>query len=316
MPTETRRRAAPALAMLVAIIFWGGSFTATKAAMTEVPPVLFALMRFVLASLTMLAAHVATRTPIVIPREQWPRIVWVGLLGTTATYVLENIALKYTTSGNGSLLIAISPLLTAIGAVLFLGEQVSAYMVAGAACAAVGVLMLVGADLSHTGLGDAIMLITACIGVAYNLLSKRLADALPPLTALTATFGVGLLGLLPCACAEWLWFPGPWHPGVATFAGLAYLGFGSSCLACWLWMYALGHMPASRAVLFLFLMPLVTLLGGHQFLGERLGVDTALEAGLILLGVYVASTARPQNPKKKPIQPLPTSGEAQGTARL
>jgi drug/metabolite transporter (DMT)-like permease len=280
----------PILAMLAAIAFWGGSFIATKAAVAEVPPVAFALVRFGLATVVMLAAQAATRTPLRVPQPLWGPVVWVALLGTTATYVLENIALKYTTSGNGSLLIAVSPMLTAVGAVAFLGERLTWRMAAGALLAAIGVVLLVSADLGHTGVGDAIMVVTTLVGIAYNLLSKRLADAMPALTALTVTFAVGFLGIIPCAVAEALWFPGPWHPTGTTLAALLYLGLGSSCVACWLWMYALGRMPASRVTLFLYLMPVFTLVGGHFVLGEHLGLDTALEAGLILVGVYVAST--------------------------
>ncbi|MDB5100731.1 MAG: hypothetical protein JWM80_5152 [Cyanobacteria bacterium RYN_339] len=285
-----RRSYTPVLAMLLAIAVWGGSFTATKAAVAEVPPVLFALVRFGLAAAVMLAAQAVTRTPLRVPPGLWGPVIWVALLGTTATYVLENIALKYTTSGNGSLLIALSPMLTAVGAVLFLGEKLTWRMAAGAFLAATGVALLVGADLTHTGVGDAIMIATTLVGIVYNLISKRLADAMPPLTALTVTFAVGFVGIIPCAIVEALWFPGPWHPGLASLAALLYLGLGSSCLACWFWMYALGHMPASRISLFLYLMPVFTLVGGHFVLGEHLGVDTALEAGLILAGVYVAST--------------------------
>ena len=104
------RPLAPILAMLAAIAFWGGSFTATKAAVAEVPPVAFALARFGLATAVMLGAQAVTRTPLRVPRGLWGLVVWVALLGTTATYVLENIALKYTTSGNGSLLIALAVL--------------------------------------------------------------------------------------------------------------------------------------------------------------------------------------------------------------
>lgn len=291
-PAPRLSRSLPILAMLLAVVIWGGSFTATKAAITEVPPVAFALLRFLLAAGLMAATQLATRTPVNVPRALWPTIVWTALTGTTGTYVLENVALEFTTSGNGSLLIAISPLLTAASAILFLGERLTARLAVGAVTSAVGVVLLVSADLGHTGVGDAIMLVTTTIGVVYGLLSKQLADALPPLTTLTLTFAVGAVGLMPFAAVEALCFPAAWHPGPTTFGALLYLGGGSSCVACWLWMFALSRMPASRVSMYLYLMPLVTLVGGHFMLGEHLGYDTAGEAGLILAGVYVASTAK------------------------
>lgn len=280
-----------AAALFLAVCIWGGAFTATKAAVEVMPPTAFAVLRFGIATVALLGAHAFTRTPLALPRAWWPSLFWAAFLGYTLTYWLENYALQHTTSGNGALLIGISPLATALGAVLFLGERPSWPLVVGALLASSGVAWLVGADLGHTGWGDALMGLVMLLSVSYGLINKRMSDHLPALPVLTWTCGLGLVGLLPLAAweaAQGQAVAIAAIPQAAWLSGL-YLGLGASCVAAWLWYEGLRRTEASRAGVFLYLMPLVTLVSGHLALGERLDAPTLGAAALILAGVALAT---------------------------
>jgi drug/metabolite transporter (DMT)-like permease len=279
----------PILAMGGAIVLWGGSFIATKAAVQDMPPVGFALLRFVLATATLVGAMLATRTRVVVPRKLWGRMVVVGLLGVTLSYVLENVALKYTTAGNAGLFISATPLLTIAGAVLFQGDRLNWSQMLGVIVATAAIFHLVGANFAATGAGDALMIVTMVVGTLYALLSKTLAEKLPLLVTLTVSFAIGTIGLIPCAAAEYALTGQAWTLTPRVFGALAYLGLGASCLACWFWMYALRHMSSSRVGIYMYGMPVVTLACSHWLLGEPFGWLKLFEAALILLGVYLAS---------------------------
>lgn len=280
----------PVIALLIAVTIWGGSFIATKAAVTDIPPIAFALLRFTVATVGLALVHLVTRTPLEVPRPYWGKVALAGFLGTTLTYVLENTALKYTTAGNGALFIAASPLLTIIGATLYLKERLSLRRSLGALLASGGILALVGASFQQTGWGDALMVLNTLVGSFYALISKTIADRLSPLSALTASFGIGTLGLIPFAVGEAVLAPAPWHFTPGALFSLLYLGTASSCLAYWLWMYALSKMSASSVGSFLYLMPVVTLLLSAWLLHEPMGWAKILEASAILAGVYLATT--------------------------
>lgn len=280
------------LALLTAILIWGASFIATKLAVARIPPVGFALLRFLLATLCLACAQLLTRTPFSIPRGLRGRVLLAGLLGTTATYVLENIALRYTSAGNAALILALSPLMTVLGAVAFLGEAMSVRLGVGALLAFGGTVALAGASVQQTGVGDALMLANALVGTLYGLISKTLADRLPALTTMTATFAVGTLGLLPCAALEGLVGHPHWELTPLVLVSLGYLGILSSALAYWLWMFALGRMAASSVGVFLYLMPLCTLGFSAWLLGEALTPVRLLEAAAILVGVFLSSSVR------------------------
>lgn len=278
--------------MLIAVFVWGGSFIATKLAIAEIPPIAFAVLRFAVATVGLLIAHWATRTPIAIPRELWGRVALAGFLGTTATYVLENIALKYTTAGNSAIFIAASPLLTIAGAAVFLRERLTWRTVGGALLAFGGLAALVGASFRETGLGDGLMALNTLVGAWYALVSKTLADRASPLSTLTTTYAVGLVGLLPFAIGEAIVMPVAWHVSPLSLGALAFLGLGSSGCAYWLWMYALGRMSAATAGVYLYLMPIVTLALSWLLLGEAMGPAKLAQAAIVLVGVSLASTAR------------------------
>lgn len=282
----------PVIAMLVAVLIWGGSFIATKAAVADLPPIAFALLRFSVATLSLLVVLGVRRQRLEVPRELWDRVVVAGLLGTTATYVLENWALRFTTAGNSALFLAFSPLVTVLGAVVLLKEPFSWRLGVGALLACVGLVAMLGASFGQTGLGDALMALNMLVGAAFGLVSKKLADRLDPLVALTATFGVGTLGLVPCAAIEALWVSGSWQMTPTVWGALLYLGLGSSSLAYWLWMYALGRMAVSEVGMFLYLMPVVTLFLSARLLGETLSWAKLAEASMILVGVWLANSAR------------------------
>lgn len=278
--------------MLIAVFVWGGSFIATKLAIADIPPIAFAVLRFSVATAGLLTAHLVTRTPIAVPRELWGRVALAGFLGTTATYVLENVALKYTTAGNSAIFIAASPLLTIAGAAFFLGERLTWRTICGALLAFGGLTALVGASFHETGLGDGLMALNTLVGAWYGLVSKTLADRASPLSTLTTTYAVGLVGLLPFAVGEAILTPVSWHVSPLSLGALAFLGLGSSGCAYWLWMYALGRMSAATAGVYLYLMPIVTLALSWLLLGEAMGPAKLGQAAIVLVGVYLASTSR------------------------
>ncbi len=296
----------PIIAMLIAVIVWGGSFIATKAAVADVPPIAFAVLRFAVAVVGLGVVHFLTRTPIRVERDLWRPVIVAALTGVTLTYVLENIALKFTTAGNSALFIAASPLVTMACAVMFLKERLTWRMGVGSFFAFASMVALVGASFGETGVGDVLMALNTLVGAVYAMASKKLADRMSPLSALTVTFAIGMLALLPCAGVEALVTRAPWHMTPTVVGALLFLGLGSSCLAYWLWMYALGRMSAATAGLYMYLMPVVTLLLSAHFLGEALTPLKLVEAGVILAGVYLAVS-------KPPVQPQPrTVPEAAG----
>lgn len=307
------RPSAPYLALLAAVGIWSASFVFTKIAVTEAAPMACAVARFTLATLALLAAHVALRRRFVLPRDTWRPVVWAAMTGTVGTFALENTALLYTTAGNAAMFSAASPLLTAAAACVFLRERLTLRQLAGALVACVGMVALIGPEIGTTGPGDLLMAVVLVLGTAYGLQSKQLAGQLPALTALTGMFLVGTAGLVPFAVAEALIEGPPLLPtSLLGWGAIGYLGLLASGVAYLLWQWAMARVPVSTAGLFLYLMPVGTLGLGATLLGEPLGPWRAFLAVVILAGVYLAVEA-PRGGAEAPERPA--GGELAPTPR-
>lgn len=280
---------APVFALLAAVTIWSAAFVATKIAVSEAAPMACALARLSLATAALFVAHLVLGRRFVVPREAWRPVVWAAMTGTVGTFAFENTALMYTTAGNSAMFSAASPLLTAAAACVFLRERLTARQVVGALLACAGMVALIGPTVSTTGPGDALMLIVMLLGTAYGVQSKHLADQLPALTALTGMFLVGTIGLVPFAIAEALLVGGPLLPtSAAGWAAIAYLGLVASGVAYLLWQWAIARMQVSTASIFVYLMPVGTLVLGAVLLDEPFGPWRALLVAVILFGVYLA----------------------------
>jgi drug/metabolite transporter (DMT)-like permease len=74
---------------------------------------------------------------------------------------------------------------------------------------------------------------------------------------------------------------------------IAAMGLASSLLGFLLWNYAGARVPTERLGLFLYLIPVVSVCVGTQFLDEALSVQMLLGGALIVAGVWIASRPRP-----------------------
>ncbi len=87
--------------------------------------------------------------------------------------------------------------------------------------------------------------------------------------ATAASFAAGLLFLLPLAAGEAVLFGAP-DLGAQGWLVLSYLGAVTSALPIFLWTFALRHVPASAAALYINLVPVLSLVSALLF-GERVG---------------------------------------------
>ncbi len=180
-------------------------------------------------------------------------------------------------------------LFTALLGVLWLGERMGRRGWLGLALAFGGVVIIVWqgaapAAGASTLAGDLITLAAALCAALYSIYGKPLVGRTPPAVLTGLVAGFGALFLLPVAAWQGLTLPR--QP--ITWALLLALGIGSSALANLAWWQMLARMDASRAGLFLFLIPVVASLIAVVALGETLTLQTIGGAVFVLGGLYRA----------------------------
>jgi drug/metabolite transporter (DMT)-like permease len=289
------RLRSPHLGMLLAVLFWGGNFTASKIAFLEIPPLAFTAMRFALGTAILWGVMRVLEPEGENPPELWGRMIWLGFIGNTAYQLCFVLGLARTTATNTSLLLAAMPTVVTVTAGLIGLETVSRRQIFALAMATLGVVIVVGRNgfgqVEGDWLGDLFILTAVACWTIYTIGTRRLGQRLSALRFTTLTMITGTPGLVLLGLPDLLRMP--W----ATISGQAWAGLGYSLMLSLVASYVLWNrgvqlLGASRAALYNCLTPLVAAALATIILHERLSLVHVIGGGLILGGVVIGMVRR------------------------
>jgi drug/metabolite transporter (DMT)-like permease len=323
-------------ALAAVYLIWGSTYLAIRVMVRDVPPLLGASARFVVAGaalLLVLAArgpggaggpHVRAGggAPIRFrPRYERVRIsgramaaaALVGLLLPAGGNGIVTLAEKHVPSGLAALLVASVPLWVVLLQRTVAGVRVRAATLASVAVGfcGVGVLLLPGSrPAGATATGIALILIAAASWAAGSFAAPRLPLPADPLvsTGWQMLWGGVFLAVAGLAAGE----AGRVHAAhiaADSWLALAYLITVGSLLAysCYTWL--LQHAPISQVSTYAYVNPLVAVVLGWAILGEQLGVGTLAGAAVIVASVAVTVRAEARSRERAPVrvrEPAPT----------
>jgi drug/metabolite transporter (DMT)-like permease len=281
--------------LLIAVVIWGGSYIVTKSGLSELPPMVFALLRYCVASVVLVPLALARGGMSKLPRPvPWGTVVLMSLTGVAVYYFLFNLSLTYTTASQVALIQSSTPAITAIMAALWLGERVGRVRIIGIALAVAGVALVVArtqADASARNplVGSGLAFASVLVWSAYTILAKRIANA-DAIAVTTIVTVLGTLLLIPAALVE---NAGTSLPSISGegWLKIAYVGALSSAVSYLLYNRALRDVDATLAGTFINLGPVIGVISGVVLLGERITPLGIVGGALALIGVWI-STAR------------------------
>jgi drug/metabolite transporter (DMT)-like permease len=275
--------------MLLAILFWGGNFTASKLAFPTLPPLAFTAIRFVAGSF-LLWLFVRRRSgSLALPREAvWPVIV-LGVVGNTLYQLCFIIGLARTSAVNTSLILSAMPTVVTVSAGLLGHERVLPRQRWAVTLATIGVVIVVAAKglaAAHGDwLGDVLILGAVACWTGYTLGLRRLrgmsALDVTLWTMLSGTPGLVVAGIPALLGVRW------GEVTVVAWGGLLYSTLLSLVAAYVLWNRGVQQLGPSRAALYSCLTPLIATLIAMAILGERPTVAHLAGGALILGGVLL-----------------------------
>jgi len=231
------------------------------------------------------------------PRTPWTRRE-IGLLlvlawaGFALPQVLGALGLQLSTATHGGLLSPLEPIGILLGAAFVLRERLGAAHAIAAGLGALGTLLIVlpslraGADpqAGHLG-GDLLMAAGHLCWAIYTLAAKSLVERHDPLQVAIRAGALSWLPLLPLALAE----PIDLERALPAFGWVVLLAFLATAVSSFAWNHALREVSAGTMAIFVFVQPLVGLVAGVLALGESVSGWSLLGAGLIALGVALAT---------------------------
>jgi drug/metabolite transporter (DMT)-like permease len=209
-------------------------------------------------------------------------------LGTFGAMLCTYWGAQYVNSGLVSVLFGLSPLVTGVFAVLWLGERaLRPSKVAGMGLGFTGLAVIFagGTELGGTQAkaGITALVVAVVIYSASLVWVKRIADDSPPLATTTGS----LLVALPLFIAAWAMTGGHLPHAVPTRASLAivYLGVFGSVLGFAMFYYIVRHLEAGSVVLVTLVTPVLALMLGSVANGEPITARVLLGAACITTGL-------------------------------
>lgn len=280
---------------LFVTFLWSTSWVLIKQGLGEIPPFLFAGLRYSLAFLFLLPllARASLRQELRdLKRADWAWLLLLGLVYYTLTQGSQFLGLSYLPANTLSLLLTLSGVTIAIGGLLFLGEKLSGVQWLGVAVSIAGALVYFGRveGLSQIGLWVGLIAVLSNTGGA--LLGRRVnrsAHISPSLVTLVS-MGFGALLLLGLGLSLES-FP---TLGLREWAIVFWLAAVNTALAFTLWNRSLQKLSAAQSSVINNTMLIQIAILAWVFLGERLGPLQIAGLAIALFGTILVQL-RPRN---------------------
>ena len=277
------------LMMLGVAVIGGSSFAAIEVAVETAPPAVIAAARL-WTGCAVMAAHTAwSGRPFLPfrPRRAWAYAAAAGLLGYAAPMTMIPLAQETVSSILASVYQAFMPVLTVLLAAAFADEALTRRKLGGFALGTAGVLALIGptalSGVVTASLWAQALLLLAILGYASAGVVMRRAPDVPERGFATAFLFAGALLATPGAVLS-----GADGVSAASWAAIAYLGVFPTGITAVFIILVVRRVGAGFLAMSAYGAPLVALLLGTAFLGERVGPREAAGLCLILGGVAVA----------------------------
>ena len=278
---------------LVAVVLFGGSLPATRIAVLDLDPWLVTAARALVAGIVGLSIVVVAR--VAFPRAYLGRLVAVAaclVIGFPAALALAVVTVP---ASHGSVVLALLPLATTLGAVVFAGERPSLrfWLLTLAGGALVTVFALRDGDVAIV-IGDLFLVAGVLVCGSGYAIAAMLSRSLPGWQVITWAVVLSLPVALPATLILW-----PADAGAvpaAAWAGVAYGGIVSQFIAYAIWNAALAWGGVARIGQLQLLQPFVTFLIAAPLLGERIDAATVFFAVAVAVVVALgrrAAVARP-----------------------
>ncbi len=290
-----RKQRIEAYSLLVLLgIIWGMAFVALKVMETYLSPVNMTLLRWLIACAAFIAlAPVAGRLKTRFNIRDLPRFLIVAFTLVVCYNLALNFSEKIISAGLAGLLVALGPVFLIILSYVFTGEERRREVVLAMVLAFSGALILsFGAE---GGGSDSIIGVMEAVGSAlsfavYALLSKPLVTkyGARPLTIWTGIAGTAML--LPLLSSSFFSHVQAMPP--AGWMAILYLSLLSSVVGYMLFYMLLDRGLISRLSIQLYLVPVVSVIGGTVLLSEPVTVYTIGGGGMLLSAIALTSRKR------------------------
>jgi drug/metabolite transporter (DMT)-like permease len=284
------------LAFALLVLFWGSAFSVVKVGLEYSPPMIFAGLRTLIGGLViLLVAGVWGGRPRL--RRDWPVFLLLAAFNVVFFFGFQTLAVLYLPSGTAAVLEYLQPMLVGLLAWMILGESLSLAKIVGLILGFSGIVAVSSGSISGnvSAAGVAFGAGSALSWALGTVFFKRYEARISTMWAVGIPFVIGgtALTLFGFAIESW----SEVSPTATLFASLSYVSLVEIALAWLIWFGLVRTGEASRVAVYVFFVPLVSILVGTIFLDERLTLPLLVGSALIVTGIYAVNRSSTEKVK-------------------
>ena len=273
------------LAFTLLVVFWGAAFSFVKVGLEYSPPMLFAGLRTLIGGFAiLLVAVVWGGSPHL--RRDWRIFLLLAAFNVVFFFGFQTLAILHLPSGTAAVLEYLQPMLVGLLAWMILGEMLSLTKIFGLILGCSGIVAVSAGSIFGNispvgvmfGMGSAF---SWALGTVFF---KRYEARISTMWAVAIPFVIGgmVLTLFSLATESW----SEVSPTGTLLASLSYVSLVEIALSWLIWFALIRAGEASRVAIYVFFVPLVSIVVGAIFLDERLTTSLLIGTVLIATGIY------------------------------
>ncbi|HFK1808303.1 TPA: DMT family transporter [Bacillus cereus] len=268
------------------ILIWGTAFPAIRLGLESYTPEHLTLLRLLIASFILLLFSFIYKLRLPDLKDI-PAIFIFGALGFTIYHIALNYGEKTVNAGSASLIISVTPIVTAILASVFLNDKMKLNGWLG------GVISFAGIALISFSQGDAIQLNSGGLFILLAAISESLFFVFQ--TSYLKKYGFlpfTIYTILSSTICMLIFLPGVYQEILAAplevNLSVIYLGVFPTVLPYIALAYIISRAGASEATSSLYLTPITACFIAWIWLGEVPTLVSIIGGGITILGIVIA----------------------------
>ena len=289
---------------ILAGALWGTSFPIIKIGLRTIDPFTFVFWRFFVSCIVLLMVMLLLKK-IEFKIVNKKLFIFLGISNALG-YVLQYIAMPYTTAAKAALFINLSAIWVALLSPKLLGEKFSPKKVAGVLFGLAGIVF-VSTNLNFSFLNqgqtaaDVLLIISGLTWAIFMIYNKKLVTNSTSATFqnMTLVLIFTFLSIAPFSVLA--------GPGFFALDGWAWAAIVWTAIVCWvlpyyLWLEGLKHLSASTSTILLLSEIIVAIVASIVVLKEPVTIFSTIGAFLIVIAIALvsvrdkkANTEKPEN---------------------
>jgi len=268
---------------IIASSLWGLSFPITKLGLKAISPILFAFLRYLLASFLFLLLAIMYENFFAV---DYKYLTIFGMVSVTLPVTLQNIGLKYTSAYISGFIQSTGPIYTLILAYVFLNEEITKHKLVGLALAITGTYFIVSPKGGGDLLGNLLVLASAISYSIGGIMAKSLLNKnYHPIQIIAFATFFGTIFLAPLTFIEKTKF------SMASIPFILFLAIFPTFISYILWYSAMEKLEVSKLSFFVYLIPIFSLLSSYILLKEEVKLLTIFAGFIVIIGIAIAQKA-------------------------